>query len=176
MRASDMDFSTVRHFKEREFPQISTSAGSRSVLEFTDESVVRVLDTLRDQLGHALIPSPVTGGWVREGGSTGSRHYIGPIRQGSDGQLESAHLSTAGDFFPKCDVRKAFLAALAIPEIGGIGVYLDTRGPDGTRWNMMHIDLREGPRQVWMRVNGRYIYPYRGQAEMDEFFRLLGEV
>lgn len=176
MRASDLDFSKIRHFGEHEFPSINTAAGARSVLEFTDAEVIRAIDRFRNRLGAGVSPSPLAAGWVREEGSTGSRHYIGPIKLYGNGEPQSVRLSTAGDIFPYCDIREALLVALGMPEFGGIGVYLDTRGLRGTPQPMMHLDLRDGPRQVWMRYEGEYIYPGRGQHEMDFFFRKLAEV
>lgn len=171
MRASDIDFSTINHFHQGEFPAIA----GRSVLEFTDADLVRALDTLRSRLGHSITPSPVTAGWVREGGSRGSQHYIGQITI-EDGEAQSQRLSTAGDIFPNCDVRDALIEALGMPEFGGIGVYLDTTGPRGTFQPMMHVDIRTGPRQLWIRYDGQYVYPAKGEGEMDFFFSKLAEV
>jgi len=176
MRASDLDFSRIKHFSESEFPSIDTVGGERSVLEFTDARVIQEIDRFRNRLGAGVSPSPLAAGWVREGGSTGSRHYIGPIKLYENGEPHSARLSTAGDIFPYCDIREALLVALGMPVFGGVGVYLDTRGLKGTPQPMMHLDLRDGPRQVWMRYEGEYIYPGRGQNEMDFFFRKLAEV
>lgn len=176
MRAADLDFNTIGNFSSGEFPSISTSGGPRSVLEFVDADLIRALDRFRSALGHGVSPSPVTAGWVREGGSEGSQHYTGPIRVDVDGHSQVTRLSAAGDVFPHCDIRQAFLTALGMPEFGGIGVYLDTNGPKGTPQPMMHLDLRQGRRQIWMRYEGRYIYPERGGSEMGFFFRKLAEV
>lgn len=171
MRAADIDFSTIKFFHRGEFPAIA----GRSVLEFTDAALVRAIDRFRAQLGHGVVPSPVTAGWVREGGSRGSQHYIGQVTI-EDGEAQSQRLSTAGDVFPACDIRQALLIALGMPEFCGIGVYLDTNGPSGTPQPMMHLDLRPGRRQLWMRYQGEYIYPERGPSEMEFFFQKLSEV
>lgn len=176
MKAADLDFNKISHFKTGEFPVIKTGAGVRSVLEFTDANTLRAINKFREKLGHGVSPSPLTAGWVREGGSQTSQHYIGPIHLDEDGEPQSQRLSTAGDLFPYCDIRQAFMVALGIPELGGIGIYLDTKGLKGTPQPMVHLDTRPGRRQIWMRYEGRYIYPERGGAEMDEFYRRLGEL
>lgn len=169
MKASDLDFSTLNYFKAHEFPS--------DVLSYMDSRLIKKLDEYRKALGHSLTPSPLRAGWVREGGSTGSQHYIGPVQRNSDGTLESRRLSGAGDLFParSCDLRHAFMTALRLG-FGGIGVYLDTRGPMGTQQYMIHLDIREGTPQVWMRDDGKYIYPYRGDTEMDLFYKKLSGI
>lgn len=174
MRASDLDFSRVDNFSEGEFPTMEVDGDEVSVLHFLDAEVVHNLDKFRRLLGQPVSPNPVDEGWVREGGSEGSRHYIGQIRK-EDGDLQPKRLSTAGDVFPDCDARLAFLTALGMSEFGGIGIYLDTNGPKGTPQPMLHLDLRS-ERTVWMRYDGEYIYPGNSQEQMDRFFRHLGEM
>lgn len=169
MKASDLDFSTVRYFAPHEFPS--------DVLQYLDARLVKKLDEFRQALGHSLTPSPLRAGWVRENGSKGSRHYIGAVRVGADGSKESQRLSTAGDLFPSlnCDIRHALMTALRMG-FGGIGIYLDTHGPTGRPQPMIHVDLRDGPPQLWLRDGDGYLYPYRGDAEMDLFFKKLSGV
>lgn len=167
MKASELDFSTLKYFKPGEFP-----AG---VLEYVDAALIKKLDQFRAALGASLTPSPLRAGWIREDGSKTSQHYIGPLRRNEDGHLLPQRLSTAGDLFPKCDIRHALMTALRMG-FGGIGVYLDTRGPSGAPQPMIHVDLREGAPQLWMRDNGQYLYPYRGAKEMALFFDKLSGV
>lgn len=176
MKATDIDFDTIENFTIGEFPETSTDAGNMSVLEFTDADTIRAISRFRDLLGHAVVPSPLTAGWIREGDSQSSQHHIGPISQGSDGALESQRLSTAGDVFPYCDARLAFTLARSMTEFGGVGIYLDTNGPSGHPQPMLHLDTRSGRRQVWMRFEGRYIYPERGGGALREFYSRLGEM
>lgn len=167
MRASDLDFDTIRHFQPGEFPE--------GTLEFMDAELIRQVGAFRQALDNAVVPSPLKAGWVREDGSETSRHYIGAVRRDEDGNEQSERLSDAGDLFPYCDIRHAFMTALSLP-FGGIGVYLDTHGPDGKPMPMMHVDLRPGPRQIWMRYKGQYHYPYRNERSMKLFFQKLAEV
>lgn len=173
MKAADLDFDSVPHFSAGEFPVLSTALGPCSVLEFVDAALIRALSRFREALGASVTPSPLAAGWVREGGSTGSRHYVGPIQRNADGDLQSRHLGDAGDVFPEGDIRTAWLTALAMTEFGGVGVYFDTRGPSGTPQPMLHLDLRPGPRVLWLRDNGQYLYPAAGDAAVRRFLERL---
>lgn len=174
MKASDIDFSQLRYFSDGEFPNIRTDLGTYSVLNFLDASIIRQLNRFRDRLGKPVVPSPVAGAWIREGGSQGSQHYVGPIRLDDDGEPHSQRLGVAADFFPLCDIREAFMVALSMPEFGGIGVYLDTHR-NGRAAPMMHLDLRTGTRQIWLRDGDGMLYPGRGDAEMKRFFKKLAD-
>lgn len=174
MIAADLDFSRVAHFSIGEFPSLQVSGDTVSVLEFVDAKLLTALEKFRTLLGAPVRPSPLDEGWVRTGGSETSQHYIGPIRLDADGEPTSKRLSLAGDIFPVCDIRHALFTALAIPEFGGIGVYLDTK-LDGKRHAMLHVDLRPGPRQIWMRYGGTYHYPYRNDRSMKLFLQKLAE-
>jgi len=153
--AAELDFGSVDHFERHEFPG--------DVLEHIDGDYVLGLSEYRDRLGHQVVPSPVIEGWYRTEGSEGSRHYA------------VGRLSDAGDVFPKCDIREAFMVAMGCEWWGGIGVYLDTTGPSGESEPMLHLDQRAG-RTIWMRYKGRYIYPMNSAAEMNEFYQRLSEV
>lgn len=172
MRASNLDFSDVDYFSRSEFPTLSTDVGDFSILEFIDAKLIRALSRYREALGHPVIPSPVAGAWVREGGSTGSQHYIGPVKLYENGKPRAQRLGVAGDFFPLCDIRKAFVIALGMPEFGGVGVYLDTQR-NGAPTPMMHLDLRKGPRQIWLRDGDGFVYPMRGDSDMRRFWQKL---
>lgn len=153
MRASELDFSTLEHFTPGEFP-----AGA---LEHAEAELIQRLDEFRDRLGQPIYPSPLPAGWFRTSGSTGSRHYA------------VGRLSDAADIFPEANVIDALLVALRQRCWGGIGVYFDTHGPDGSRWPMMHLDLRPGDQVLWMRVDGEYIYPLSSSAARQTFMKFL---
>lgn len=172
MQASDLDFSQIRYFSAREFPNIRTDVGTFSVLNFLEAGVIRALDRFRDRLGHPVVPSPVAGAWIREGGSRTSQHYVGPIKLYENGEPQSQRLGVAADVFPLCDIRYAFLTALSMPEFGGVGIYLDTHR-NGRAAPMMHLDLRTGTRQIWLRDREGMLYPGRGDDEMKRFWQKL---
>ncbi|MCV6589688.1 MAG: hypothetical protein OIF57_11730 [Marinobacterium sp.] len=154
IRASDMDWDDVNWFNPSEFPG--------GVLDHVEGALIMALDDFRALLGQPIVPSPVPGGWCRNDGSTTSRHYA------------VERLSDAGDIFPQCDIRTALLHALGCEWFGGIGVYLDTTGPSGKPEAMLHLDMRP-ERVLWLRYEGRYIYPLRSAGEMAAFWQRLGE-
>lgn len=157
--ASELDFDReVFHFSQHEFPA--------ETLDNVSADLVFALDKLRDQFGDVIHPSPLAAGWYRKDGSSTSRHYA------------VGRLSDAGDVFPQGDVLRAWVVAQSIPEIGGIGLYFDTNGPNGEPWPMMHIDLRP-QRLLWARhkprvaKKSRYVYPANGGDQKRVFYELL---
>ena len=106
-------------------------------LSKVDAALIHQLQFLRKRSGVPLIPSPAHGAWSRTWGSHGSRHYA------------VDRLSDAGDLFPERDrLMEVWLYAVQMQEFGGIGLYFDTKGPDGKLWPMIHLDLRPG-RLFW---------------------------
>ncbi len=136
--------------------------------------LILTLQHLRTCSGIPLTPSPVSGAWGRLEGSATSRHWA------------VGRLSDAGDIFPaKGRTLDCWLAAQGMGDIGGIGLYVDTRGPDGTPWPMMHIDLRPG-RLLWtserrdaQRVYYYHTYPdghtYQA-AQGPDFWRVVDRI
>jgi len=127
------------NFTASEWPDVN-------VLALVDARVLQNLDTLRDRHGQAIHPSRHPDGWARASGSVTSQHYA------------VGRLSTAADVFPAGDVLSCWLQALAMPVWGGIGLYLDTRLHSLQPGAMMHLDIRTGPRKLWIRNEvGEYI-------------------
>lgn len=158
MKAADLDFTRdVTHFAPSEFPG--------DALNHVDADLVLGLDELRDMLDSPILPSPVLAGWYRTSGSQNSEHYA------------VGRLSRAGDVFPDSNIVHALLTAMRQRAWGGIGVYLDTTGPNGQPWPMLHLDLRRGEQVLWMRLPGdRYIYPQSSAGARREFAQRLAEV
>jgi len=155
MSASKLDFTMVNYLSRDEFPGDS--------LEHVSADLILGLSEFRERLGAPIVPSPLVAGWYRKDGSKRSRHYA------------VGRLADGGDFFPRCDIRLAFLVATGCEWFGGIGVYLDTNGPSGRPEPMMHLDCR-GKRTIWLRYEGRYIYPLADQDQFNEFWKRLNEV
>ena len=106
-------------------------------LSFVEAGLITTLQNIREDTGIPITPSPVKGAWYRLDGSKTSRHYA------------VGRLSDAGDIFPQKDrVLDLWLMVQEVTQLGGIGLYADTNGPDGKPWSMMHIDLRVG-RLLW---------------------------
>lgn len=153
--AASLDWRSIDYFSASEFPI--------GVLEHLEADYVVELSEYRHRLGHPISPSPLSDGWFRLDGSEISRHYA------------VGRLSDAGDLFPHCDIRDALMVALGCEWWGGIGVYLDTHGPTGKPQPMLHLD-RRAKRVIWMRYEGRYIYPQNSAEERKEFWQRLGEL
>lgn len=151
--SADVDWGKIDHFGPHEWPE--------GVLDHLNPQLIYTLDVFRSRLHRPVYPSPLSGAWARQSGSSTSRHYA--VDRQSD----------AGDVFPDCSIGNAFLVACGINDIGGIGVYFDTQYK-GERWPMMHIDLRESP-EFWARINGSYYYPLRGGKHHKLFFEYLYE-
>lgn len=134
MRATELDWSKIQRFKPQEWPV--------GTLPMMNANVIEALNKWRNMLppSHAMNPSPLFEAHVRLSGK--SRHSV-----------EGARLSDATDVFIKPEhLWDAWLAAQQVPEIGGIGLYLDTKPT-----TMMHIDCRP-VRLLWVRVKGVYTY------------------
>lgn len=130
-----------------DYPAFPEFADYETPLECLDARVLTTLQQIRYVLGQPIYPSPVRGAWVRLTGPATSRHYA------------VGRLSDAGDIFPERGyIMQCWLAAQEMKQVGGLGLYTDTHGPDGGPWPMMHFDLRPGRRLFWVRENGNYHY------------------
>ena len=134
MNAANMDWQTVRWFRPGEWPG--------DVLQHMSRRVVRVLDDVRRTLpgSHAMTPSPKERAHVR--------HEEGISRHCTD---RGTRLADATDVYMQwAHVWDAWNAALANPDVGGLGLYPDMlwAGRVGGR-AMLHIDTRP-ERLVWV--------------------------
>ena len=139
-KASDMNWDSIQHFSPEEWPD--------STLEHMNASVIWALSKLRNRLpaDHSIMPSPVPAGHVHHNYS-GSRHST----------KKGERLSDATDVFMSWGhVWGAWMEAIQLPEIGGLGIYMDTRW-GWKRMPMLHIDTRPN-RVMWVRSEGIYTY------------------
>lgn len=140
MRASDLVF-------ERDYPSFPEFARWGLPLDLVHADVLLELQAMRTDAGIPIWPSPVPGGWARTSGSSTSRHYA------------VGRLADAGDIFPQRGrLLELWVRAQERPNIGSLGLYSDTKGPDGKNWFMMHFDLRKGQRLFWVRELGTYYF------------------
>jgi hypothetical protein len=129
-------------------------------LELIDSRVISTMQAVRYVFGRPIYPSPLRRGWARLDGSKTSRHYA------------INRLSDAGDVFPdRGYLMHCWLVFQQMKQVGGLGFYLDTRGPDGDFWPMLHFDLRPGRRIFWARQNGTYMSL---GANASEFWQAAG--
>src|SRR6056297_816453 len=116
-------------------------------LSLTDARTVITLQAMRSQGGFSIWPGLKQANWGRIYGSETSEHYA------------VGRLATACDVFPaKGKVIRFWSLCQEQAEVGGMGLYLDTKGPDGSPWMMTHFDLRQKPRLMWVRNGGEYWY------------------
>ena len=144
MKASQIKWSTIDHFSPGEWPV--------GVLDQMDSGVIFALDTVRNEAGVIMRPSPVPEAHVRDSGA--SRHST----QGG------TRLSDATDVFVWDsweDALKVWQEAQRVPELGGIGIYVNRKW--GEPMPMLHFDCRPD-RLLWVcRTNpttgkDQYIY------------------
>lgn len=124
---ASINWNDIKNFSSTEFPEDPN--------KYANPELIYVLQDLRVLYNMKIYPSPVSGALARFTGSITSQHYVGS-------KTEPTRLSTGIDVFPE-GVPFAFLCTvLKIPTILGIGIYIDTNGPDGKPWVMFHLDIR----------------------------------
>jgi len=138
-------YPNLDRFKRREFP-------SEKELKLTDPKILTTLDDYAKRLQAPVHPSTAKGALARTTGSANSRHYA------------VNRLSTAVDFFPDCDICKAW--AIAINYFGGVGVYFDTHYRHNPKI-MIHGDLRQIP-TFWYRSRNIY-YSIKNPQDLIAF-------
>jgi hypothetical protein len=138
MKASELIF-------EHHYPNFPEFKSFGINLQYMDAGLILAIQELRLISGISIIPSPVISGWYRFTGRTTSTHYA------------VNRLSNAGDIFPRRGrIMETWLRAQYISKFNGFGIYLDTNGPDGKPWMMLHLDTRPGHRFFWIRDNDIY--------------------
>jgi len=154
MKASELDPQTYHNFPE--FAEYGIP------LELVSASLLVTLQGIRDKTGIPITPSPVHDGWARTDGSKTSRHYA------------VGRLSDAGDVFAaRGRGLDLWLRLIETSNIGAIGLYADTNGPDGSPWLMIHLDLRSARQKVlWVR-DERYVYFHQDRVD---FWRVVSEI
>ncbi len=129
MSKKEIDWGLVPNFSPKEFAEDPN--------KFSDPKIIYLLQEARNRYQKRIFPSPVKGTVARFGGSPDSQHYVGPSPE------NITRYSTALDIFPEGIPFEFYTILLGIQGIGGIGVYLHTKGPDGKPWVMFHKDLRD---------------------------------
>lgn len=150
---------TVNYFTPQEF--------SEDPNEFAHPELIRRLDFWREEYGYAIEPSKAPGALARtDMGSRTSYHFADPF---ADIQ------SRAVDVFPQGSIKRAFLLAL-MGGFGGVGVYFGKTNNRGEPATMMHVDIRPGPKKVWMWTDEKkyefYMDRYNGPA-LSAFWQRL---
>ena len=118
----------IKHFIKKEFSED---------WDLCDPELIKSLDQSRELIKHRIFPSPVKGALARFGGSPTSQHYVG------ENPSKIIRKSTGSDVFCEGIPIVNFLLIYKSGLFNGIGIYLDTTGPDGLPWVMFHKDIRE---------------------------------
>lgn len=124
------------------------------------EIVLTALFKVRAHYGKPMRPSPLERAHIRDEAGT-SRHQS-PHHDATDLFL------LAGD-----DVAGFLKAAQRVPEVNGIGIYLD-RTLGTQTLPLIHLDTRPGERIMWIQA-GRgepYIYEHRDPAQ---YYKILSD-
>jgi len=123
-----INWKEINHFSAEEFSEDPT--------HLAEPELIISLDQFRSVINKRIFPSPVKGALARIGGSPASQHYIGnslrqPVRK-----------TTAVDIFCEGIPLENYQTLLSLNLFNGVGIYLDTTGPDGLPWIMFHVDIR----------------------------------
>ena len=100
---------------------------------YAEPELIYQLDFVRNRIGKRMFPSPVKGALARFSGNAKSHHYA------------IGKKSTAIDVFCEGYPIVNFLSIIQMHVFNGIGIYVDTSGPDGESWVMFHLDIRKTP-------------------------------
>lgn len=127
MRKAKINWNNVYKLSPGEFPEDPD--------KYAEPVLIYSLGDLRQFLQKRMFPSPVSGALARFGGSETSQHYVGP-------KNDIQRKATGCDVFCEGVPFETYTILLASKLFNGIGIYLDTNGPDGMPWVMFHLDMR----------------------------------
>lgn len=136
---------------------------------YAEPALIYAFDISRGSLKQKMRPSPVKGALARFMGNKDTEHYAVGRR------------STAGDVFCEGYPIINFVSLVSLRLFNGIGIYLDTIGPDGLPWVMFHLDIRkkgfdENNPLIWFceKINGINVYTYP-QYDLTQWRKLRYE-
>ena len=115
----------------RKVYKLSADEFSEDPNKHAEPELIYSLGKLRKLLRTIMRPSPVKGALARFSGKTTTQHYaVGRKSTGSDQFIEGIPF----EIYSKILFSRLFT---------GVGIYLDTKGPDGLPWVMFHLDIRK---------------------------------
>jgi len=127
---------------------------------FAEPALMYGLSDLRSSTQKRIFPSSASGALARHDGRQTSQHFVGP-------KETPIRKSTACDIFCEGSPIFTFTSILSLHTFKGIGIYLDTKGPDGLPWVMFHVDIRpngfnDNSPLIWIveKINGKDFYRY----------------
>jgi len=144
--------------------KLSADEFSEDPDKLAEPRLIYSLGDLRRLLGAKMRPSPVPGGLARNYGSKKSQHYV------------VDRFSTASDQFIEGVPFDIYSKILYSNLFTGIGIYLDTTGPDGKPWIMFHLDIRKRNFPfIWIvqKIDG--VNKYRYPQAQPEYWSLFND-
>jgi len=162
-----MNWDNVNYFTPKEFYNSA---------DLMHPTIIHNLDLSREYLKERIFPSPTEGALARFGLGKGSQHFVG---------IDPDHIvrqSTAADVFIEGIPFLNYNAIVNSMLFSGIGIYLDTHGPDGLPWVMFHLDIRKNYTTinplVWIAIRelnqkGNSITTYHYPQNNSDLWKLL---
>lgn len=159
-----IDWKTVYKLSAREF--------SEDPNEHAEPKLIYSLGFLRKLTNEKMFPSPAPGALARMEGRNSSQHFA------------VGRKSTASDVFCEGIPIANVFSILSSKWFNGVGIYIDTIGPDGLPWIMFHLDLRpigfdtETP-LIWITEKeydfkkGKTVTKYRYPQSDPKYWKLL---
>lgn len=156
--------------------KLSPGEFSEDPNKYAEENLIYYLGRLRKKIKRKMRPSPVSGALARfDEKSSTSMHFC---------SLSHSRKSKASDMFIEGVPFVIFSTILDLRLFNGIGIYLDTKGPDGLPWIMFHLDLRKRNKNlptIWIveKVydfeNHKLIDTYRYPQADTKYWSLLND-
>jgi len=159
--------------------KLSANEFSEDPDKFADPQLIYSLGNLRKQLKNKMRPSPVKGTLARHTGSEDSQHFVGP-------EINPIRKSKASDVFCEGYPFQTLSIVLSTGHFNGVGVYLDTKGPDGLPWVMFHLDIRPNGfatnlpliwivEKVYDAEKDKKVYKYRYPQFDPQYWKLFND-
>ena len=145
--------------------------------KYAEPELIYGLSHLRKLTRKAMYPSPVSGALARFSGSSTSQHFVGP-------KNKPVRKSKASDIFCADVPMVTYSSILMAGMFTGIGIYLETNGPDGLPWIMFHVDIRTHistlpliwiVERVYDPIKKKRIDKYRYPQTSPDYWKLLND-
>lgn len=160
---NEIDWTKVKKLSPSEFSENPKHAEPELIYSLSDTRIA---------IDQKIYPSPVKGALARFTGRTTTQHYA------------VNRLSKACDVFCEGPPIQNFTTILSLNKFMGMGIYIDTTGPDGLPWIMFHLDIRTDgfapnipliwiAEKVWSSTERKRVTKYRHPQYKPEYWKLL---
>jgi len=153
-----INWKDITRFAPSEFPEDPD--------KYAEPELIYRANFYRIKSNRIIKPSPVSGALARFDGGD-SEHVVKDNKK-----------SSALDIFQEGIPIENFTLLFSLRLFNGVGIYLDTAGPDGRPWIMFHIDLRHvgydyGIPLIWIAVKRHGETKYRYPQYESKYWKLL---